>query len=275
MGAQSWCQGFIYVDAFAGPGIHQVRGTEQVSFSEQQMLFNEAASYSRDTEEQKTFLAGSPRVALELDVPFSHYVFVEKREDRIASLEALKSEFSSTRSIAIRKGDCNTYLREKLVENPRIDWNKYRALVFLDPFGMQVPWSTLEGLAQTKAVEVFLNFPVGMAIQRLLVRDPNSIKPTQRKRLDDYFGSQDWYNVIYAKGQRGLFGDTPDEKVQKSGEALVRWYQKRLGGAFGHVSKASLIRNTKKGHLYYLMLATPNATGRRIADYILKAGEFI
>jgi three-Cys-motif partner protein len=52
----------------------------------------------------------------------------------------------------------------------RVDWRKWRAVVFLDPFGMQVPWKTIAALAQTAAIEVFLNFPVGMSIQRLLKR---------------------------------------------------------------------------------------------------------
>jgi hypothetical protein len=36
-----------------------------------------------------------------------------------------------------------------------------------------------------------------------------------------------------------------------------------------------LIRNTRGGHLYYLMLASPKSTGVKIADYILGAGETI
>ena len=61
--------------------------------------------------------------------------------------------------IAIRQQDCNKYLRETFL---RRKWEKLRAIVFLDPFGMQVPWNTIELLAETRAVEVFVNFPVGM-----------------------------------------------------------------------------------------------------------------
>jgi three-Cys-motif partner protein len=75
------------------------------------------------------------------------------------------------------------------VSNPKVDWSYNRALVFLDPFGMQVPWRTLELLGQTKAIEVFLNFPVGIAIQRLLPRDTRKITDQRRAMLDEYFGS--------------------------------------------------------------------------------------
>src|SRR5438445_11046897 len=101
---------------------------------------------------------------------FTYYVFIEKDPERVDELQKLEQEYAETRKILIRQSDCNRYLLDRLVENPKINWTEWRAVVFLDPFGMQVPWSTLVALGQTKAIEVFLNFPVGMAIQRLLLR---------------------------------------------------------------------------------------------------------
>jgi hypothetical protein len=63
-----------------------------------------------------------------------------------------------------------------------------------------------------------------------------------------------------------------DEKIAKSGEALLKWYRGRLQGIFGFVSTAHLITNTRGGHLYYLLLATPNRTGAKIASDVLSAG---
>lgn len=147
-------------------------------------------------------------------------------------------------------------------------------MVFLDPFGMQVPWGTLESLGATKAIEVFLNFPVGMAIQRLLPRDTGKITKQRRAMLDEYFGSPEWFDIAYRKSLT-LFGDEADEKIEQSGKRLVKWYRGRLKEAFGFASKAALIRNTRGGHLYYLMLASPKGTGVKIADYILGAGETV
>ena len=64
-------------------------------------------------------------------------------------------------------------------------------------------------------------------------------------------------------------------KVEESGRALLNWYRKRLQAVFGYASKAALIRNTKGGHLYYILLATPNPTGLKIANNILSAGETV
>ena len=119
----------------------------------------------------------------------------------------------------IRQKDCNEYLLERLVSNPKIDWSTWRGMVFSDPFGMQVPWTTLEALAQTKAIDVFLNFPVGMAIQRLLLRS-GKFSQRQRLKLDAYLGSPDWYDVLY-QVEPNFFGEA-HVKVEESGAALVK-----------------------------------------------------
>lgn len=270
---QKWCQGFHYIDAFAGPGTHEIRVAGK-RLSPVEDLFQSAAEFLQESEEQRQFLAGSPRVALEISHPFSTYVFVEKSPERVAELENLKKEFEGSRKVGIRQRDCTAFLRDRVANNENVDWRTNRAVVFLDPFGMQVGWPTIELLAKTKAIEVFVNFPVGMAIQRLLLRSGEFTEP-QRRKLDEYFGSSEWFNEIYKKRKADLFGDEPMEKVEKSGERLAKWYRDRLAKAFGHASKAALIRNTKRGHLYYLMLASPKANAVKIADHILGAGEYV
>ena len=270
---QRWCQGFHYIDAFAGPGIHEVRSARK-RLSPVEDLFLGAADYLHESEEQRQFLSGSPRVALEISHPFSTYTFVEKSPERVVELENLQGEFKRSRKIGIRQTDCTAFLRDRVAKSENVDWGTNRAVVFLDPFGMQVGWPTIELLAKTKAIEVFVNFPVGMAIQRLLLRS-GEFTDTQRKKLDEYFGSDEWFKEIYKKRKADLFGDEPIEKVEKSGERLAKWYRDRLAKVFGHASKAALIRNTKGGHLYYLMLASPNSTGTKIANHILGAGEYV
>lgn len=268
---QKWCRGFYYIDAFAGAGKHAVRSTSSEQDLNQLLLG--ISDYGQSQEEQKTYLKGSPQVALELEHPFDAYVFIEKNADRIESLKALEAEYGSERAIRIIQEDCNKYLLSSVVNNPKIDWNHHRAVVFLDPFGMQVPWSTLEALASTKAIEVFLNFPVGMAIQRLLLRDQAKFTDQRRKKLDTYFGSTEWFPTLYKK-EKTLFGEET-EKIEHSGKFLVKWYRERLRKAFGHASRAALICNTKRLHLYYLLLASPNKTGVKIANHILSAGEWV
>jgi three-Cys-motif partner protein len=269
---QKWCEGYYYIDAFAGPGAHVVRPSSSGTRSRRHSLLD-IADFSQSQPEQQQFLAGSPRIALEIEHPFTAYIFVERSSARVTALEELKAEYGESRRIVIRHRDCNGYLCEKVVANPKVDWNTSRALVFLDPFGMQVPWSTIELLGRTKAIEVFLNFPVGMAIQRLMYRDPTKFTAKRRAMLDDYFGSPDWFDIIY-RTRRTLFDDETEEKIEQSGKRLLNWYRDRLKKVFGHVSKGALFRNTRGGHLYYLLLATRNSTGVTIANDVLSAGEF-
>jgi three-Cys-motif partner protein len=105
-----------------------------------------------------------------------------------------------------------------------------------------------------------------MAIQRLLPRT-GKLTVRQRAKLDDYFGDLGWFEQVYV-AERGLF----EEQVRKrddAAERLVAWYRGRLKTAFGFVSSARLVTNSKGGHLYYLIFAGPNATGAKIASHVL------
>jgi three-Cys-motif partner protein len=144
------------------------------------------------------------------------------------------------------------------------------AVVFLDPFGMQITWAMIERLAATKRVEVMINFALGMAIQRVLPRSAD-LQPGWRNTLDRFFGSPDWYNQVYEE-KADLLGARILKRTD-AGQRLLEWYRARLKAAFGQVSPARLIRNTRGGHLYYLIWAGPHPMGLKGARYILSKGE--
>jgi three-Cys-motif partner protein len=190
-------------------------------------------------------------------------------DGRIEQLRELQREFSSSRDIVLVPGEANRSIQEHVLRSGAFDWRRTRAVAFLDPFGLQVPWSTIESLSRTDAIEVIVNLPIGMAIQRLL---PNSgvFTPEQHQRLSDYFGSPDWEAVLY-ETSTDLFGETRFKRGD-SGELLAKWYSKRLEATFGFASPPRLIRNSAGGHLYYLLWAGPNATGKEIASHVLNQG---
>jgi three-Cys-motif partner protein len=214
------------------------------------------------------FLKGSPRVALDIANPFNFYIFVERDGQRIAELKGLKAEYAITRDVTVHEGDANAALLSWLASG--IDWRHYRAVVFLDPFGMQVPWSTIEALAKTKAIEIIINFPLGMAIQRLLTKS-GDIPQDWQVSLDTFFGSKDWHTLVY-ESKADLFGPKTS-KVSDSGMKLLEWYRGRLRKIFGNVSTARLIKNTRGNPLYYLIWAGPHKKGLDGAEHILSKGE--
>jgi three-Cys-motif partner protein len=251
----------IYVDAFAGRGTSRVRSKASApSFCND--LFTPAMA---PEEEEAQVLKGSPRVALDIPDPFDRYTFIERKPKRITELKALKEHYDASRDIEIKEGDANAHLKALLAE--RKDWRRHKGVIFLDPWGMHVPWSTIEEIARTGAFEIIINFTLGMAVQRLLARS-GKISPARRRTLDSYFGTPDWYDQVYETGE-DLAG-TWTRKVDKSGQRLLAWYQGRLREVFGYASsEAQLVRNTQGGHLYYLVWAGPHEAGMTGADYIL------
>ena len=261
---QRWLKGYFYIDAFAGPGTLKIR-RQQTDDPAQALLLDISDHAGQDTGEAE-YISGSPHVALELEKPFTDYIFVEIDKERLDQLERLKKDYQNRR-IHLRKQDCNDYLRKLLNET---QWTQWRGVIFLDPFGMQVPWDTIVEIGKTEAIEVFINFPVGMAIQRLLKRS-GQFTSKERTKIDRYFGTDEWYDLLY-KHHEDLFGGGNITKIQNSGDVLVKWYRKRLKDVFGHVSTAREIQNTRGRPLYYLIFAGPNETGARIASEVLKQG---
>ena len=261
---KQWPKGYFYIDAFAGPGTLKVR-QEQTNDSTQQSLF-EIAEHAVEDAGETEYISGSPLVALELETPFTDYIFIDIDQRRLNQLERLKQNYDSTTRIHLRKRDCNDYLRELLKDIP---WKQWRGVIFLDPFGMQVPWDTVAEMGKTGAIEIFINFPVGMAIQRLLKRS-GEFTSAERNKLNQYFGTAEWYDLLY-ESEPGLFGENTT-KIQKAGDVLVRWYRNRLQEVFGYVSSAREIRNSRGRPLYYLIFAGPNQTGAKIANDVLSQG---
>ena len=168
---------FAYIDAFAGTGYRTLKREE----NPEELMFPELAE-----PESQQFLAGSARIALQVDPKFDTYIFVEKDDKRFQELKKLEAEFPEY-DIRPEQEDANTYLQQ-LCEK---DWKTRRAVVFLDPYGMEVEWKTLEAIAMTQAIDLWLLFPLGIAVNRLLKRDGN-IDPVMREKLDLLFGTTDW-----------------------------------------------------------------------------------
>lgn len=262
----------VYIDAFAGPGLAKVRSrkTEEPPDAAAPLpdLFSDLPNLevADPVEEEVKYLKGSPRVALDLRNPFDLYIFVEKDPLRLSELEAMKAEYGATRSIEVRAGDANDVLLEILASG--FSQRTHRAYIFLDPFGIQVPWSTMEALAATNAIEVMINFPMGMAIRRMMPRT-GEIPAGWAISLTTFFGSLEWKKHAYEETV-----DLAGPRVTKFADSesrLLEWYRGRLRAIFGHVSAAQLITNTRGGRLYYLIWAGPREEGLRGANHILTA----
>ncbi len=257
------CFRFAYIDAFAGTGYQTLREDE----NQNELMFPEILE-----EESQGFLEGSARIALQVEPRFTKYFFIEKKETRFAELQRLKVDFPLVQNdIILVNSDANAYIKD-LCQN--YIWNKNRAVLFLDPFGMQVEWDTIIAIAETRAIDLWILFPLGVAVNRLLKKDGN-INESIRKRLDTIFGASDWYNAFYqTRTTANLFGE--QSYIEKVGnfDSIGQYFVDRLKTVFAGVANNPLpLLNTRNIPLYLLCFASGNQRGAeiavRIAEHIL------
>jgi three-Cys-motif partner protein len=249
----------IYLDAFAGGGTAKLRKEKKP-----EALPDLWEPESSDPEQQE-FIKGSPRLALALDNPFDRYVFIDTNGARIAELGALQAQYGEARTISIRPGGAEQEISWVLSQN--VDRKTHRAVAFLDPFGGHISWSSIQALAATGFFEVIINFPLHMALARLMKNDAD-IPATWRAQLDSFFGGQDWFEDVY-ESSGGLFGTRLVKRTDYLDRLLAR-YRSQLRKAFGFVSEVRLIKNTRGAPLYYLVWAGPHRKGLEGANHILQ-----
>ena len=254
----------IYIDAFAGAGWSKVRsGTQDdagldLPFDDEQAVAEEE------------FIEGSPVRALATGRGVEQYYFFDADPSRAELLNALRSDYPNKES-HVDIGDANTGV-QKLARRFHVSPSA-RGVAFLDPYGPNLHWKTVQDLADTGKVDVIINFPLAMAINRLITK--NAEIPENRVRLlDKCFGTHEWYDLAYEEPS-GLFGVEPIRKSEATAGRLLALYHSRLKDAFGHVVSPSLVTNTRGAPLYYLMWASSHSRGDRIADHIMKLGSRI
>jgi three-Cys-motif partner protein len=255
---------FAYIDAFAGTGYRTMRQEEDPG----ELMLPEFSE-----KEAKNFLEGSARIALQIKPRFTKYIFIEKDEKRFLELEKLKTEFAEVREdIILVNAEANAYIKD-LCENYK--WAQNRAVLFLDPFGMQVIWETIEAIAKTKAIDLWYLFPLGIAVNRLLKKN-GQINQSLRNKLDILFGTSDWYESFYERKVRsGLFGENSVVEKIANYEAIGKYFVARLKRIFPGVAENPLpLLNSKNNPLYLLCFASGNPRGAntavKIAQDILK-----
>lgn len=254
---------YAYIDAFAGTGYINRREATDLEKQQIPLLPGPAALDARE------FINGSARVALGIQPEFNRYIFIEKDGDRSSQLEKVKADFPNQSSkITILCGDAN----EAILKLCQKDWRAHRAVLFLDPYGMQVPWSTVEKIASTQAIDLWYLFPIGVAVNRLLKKD-GEIPVSNRESLNRLFGRTDWYELFYDVVKTGnLFGETSTKREKIADfDTIKRYLLRRLNDTFPGVAENPLcLKNSKNSPLYLLCFACGNPKGAKTAVKIAK-----
>lgn len=226
-----------YVDGFSGPGEH----------------------LKKETREK---IPGSAKAALEVQPPFAEYHFVDLNGAKLEHLRGLSGERPN---VFFHEGDCNKLLLETIF--PRIRYSRFeRALVLLDPYGLQLNWEVIEAAGKSRAMEIFLNFPVADMQRNVFWADHKRVSEYNLARMNRFWGDTSWRSEAYEE-EMDLFGPR-DTKADIS--VVVNAFRKRLKsvGGFNFIPEPLPMRNSRGAIVYFLFFASANATADKIVSEI-------
>lgn len=257
-----------YIDAFAGTGRRTVR-TEA----------RDGDLFEEPVPERIESRRGSARIALDIVPKFDRLLFIGESAKHCRALEELKKEYSD-REIHVIKGDANQIIQANL---KRVNWTKTRAILFLDPYGMEVAWETLAAIAKTEAIDVWFLFPLS-GLYRNAARNMSAVDDTKRAALTRMLGTNAWERELYSPMplyQDDLLGalDAP-ETLQRNADVkgLEQYVKRRLLDIFPLVMEPFPLPTLKKPQRFSLFFAAANRSEKAkklattFADHILKAG---
>ncbi|HEU0073515.1 MAG TPA: three-Cys-motif partner protein TcmP [Dehalococcoidia bacterium] len=230
----------IYVDAFAGPGVHISRQTGQ-------------------------FIQGSPLNALNVDPPFKEYHFIDIEGAKIESLRELVGDRAD---VFTYQGDCNEIMTSQVF--PRAQFSNYRrALCLLDPYGLHLDWNLIQTAGSMHSIDLFLNFPVMDMNMNILWTNPAHASPAQVERMNRYWGDDSWKAELYDPRQT-LFD--LELKPQNANDKLSRAFRERLRqvAGFSYVPLPLPMRNSTGAIVYYLYFASQKPVAENIVRSIFQ-----
>lgn len=250
----------IYFDGFAGSGTKEKEMDSEVY---KQLFITE--------EEEKTYKGAAERVLSIKDaLSFNFYYFIDKKESSLKKLEEkLKNSLDITdKKIAYRAGDSN---EELLKLAKALKTKKYAALIFLDPFGMQINWSSIEALRETRS-DIWILIPTGVIVNRLLDK---KAELKFDKKLEAFFGLdiEEIKSIFYRIEKRNtLFGEEEIvTKISEPIEKIAKLYAKRLSTIWENVTENPLRLDNRNGvPIFHFVFASNNKNAMKIANQIIQ-----
>lgn len=255
----------IYFDGFAGSGS---RYEETNSTSE--LLLDLFDGDAINGDEINLYQGAAERILSIEQEGFDYYYFIDKDKSSINKLkDKLIGNYTKNGKLEFRCSDANDEVI-RMSKALKSD-SKFRAMVLLDPFGMQVSWDTIASLANTHT-DLWILIPTGVIVNRLLDRK-GELKHIET--LSSFFGlGEDEIKSFFYKRRvvNTLFGE--EEIVTKVSQPIKRiaeLYIKRLKTIFAYVTEEPLVMyNTRQTPIFHFAFASNNETAKNIASQIIK-----
>jgi three-Cys-motif partner protein len=250
----------IYFDAFAGTPEIDIEGDQNPTLP---------------TLEATAFLAGSSKRALKFGDKFSKYIFVDRKRSNVKELQQLRAEFPDiAERIEIRHSDANNELLDFCRNWPK----NRRAVVFLDPYGNQVSWQTVEAIAATQCIDLWYLFPAGLGVYRQISKAGKH--EGREESLDRLLGTREWRTAfVETTVSQDLFGQSKCTEKVATPISITEFMIRRMRHIFrGGVLDEWLPLGRGGRHSYSLLFACANPNPKasslalRLARGVLKSG---
>ncbi|HEX8214329.1 MAG TPA: three-Cys-motif partner protein TcmP [Allosphingosinicella sp.] len=219
-----------YIDPFAGTG-------SRISAEETGGLFEGGPISTIERQ-----YPGSAARALSIEPPFDHLRFGDTKKSHIKALEELVA-LHPGRDAKVIPDDANTFVQfmfgHPYWTDPKGRGRGSRALVFLDPYGLEVKWRTLEVLAASERADVWFLANLKAAVQQLS-RDHRKLDADKRRALGEYFGTDTWEAEFYQETDDGggLLGMMETQKRRgATKQDVAAFHRKQLCKLFSYVSE--------------------------------------
>jgi three-Cys-motif partner protein len=227
----------LYIDAFAGTGRCDIK-----------------------IDGEKQSIDGSARKALCTVPSFHKFFFIELRPKKLAALNALGAEYPD-KTIKLIQNDANSALKTLCDQH---QWKNERAVLFLDPFGMHVEWSTLEAIAKTEAIDVWYLFPY-YGLYRQATKNADALDADKETALTRVLGTDEWRKAFYGKNpQSDLFGGGNGDVREADHKQMLEFVSQRLAKLFPAVTDPKILyqggnsKNPSGAPLFALYFAASN-----------------
>lgn len=247
----------IYVDGFAGSGITELKTK---SANNSGFLWDEPDS------PQPTIVEGSAILSLKYD--FDEYYFLELDSKRISALqENIKQSYPQKLSkVHFINGDSNQKLLDVVSKITKYD----RCLMFLDPYALELNWTTLEAISKCGVVDLWYLFP--LSLLRLLDKKKN-ISEANKNKITAILGNDDWQNDLFeVSPQPDLFGEIHYNRIEY--DKVLKYIKGRFETIFPYVAKESkLLTNEAKNAPMFLlcfMMTNTSDKAQKLAGKLVK-----
>lgn len=214
-----------YIDLFAGPGKCLIETTREE-------------------------IDGSPLLALNCRVPFTHYFFNDVQPNVVNALRTRAKPYSSANMVFLSR-DCNLAVEELLQKLPSNSLD----FCFIDPFNWEIKFDSISKLTEKRRMDLAITCHIG-SIKRVADRPP--------KELIDFFPDTSWKQEYEKAGVEGKL----------SGRVLLDAYGRGLRDlGYEEIKDYVLAVNNRKVPLYYLIFASKHPRGADFWDKVAERSE--